>query len=365
MPGRGEYLGDWTRVGGRKRGAPGNWSCSRIRLRHSLSMDLGIVVMIGSDGLTPQAVGRACEERGFESLFWAEHTHIPVRSLRADGASTRWYADTYDPFTALSAAAAVTSTLKLGTGVCLVIERDPITLAKEVASLDRLSGGRFLFGVGAGWNREEMADHGTEPRTRMALLADRVRAMREIWANDEASYHGQFVDFDPLWSWPKPAQRPGPPVLVAGNGPGSEDRVLDFGDQWMPQSGPFADVAEFRRRVAALRRRAQDAGREPIPVTVFGVPPDRALLAEFAEAGADRCLLPLTSLDASETMSKLDDWAALRSESSRLPRSARPRECETPAGRPVASAQALARACADHPPLRPAAHQRQRASSRP
>lgn len=267
--------------------------------------------MVGSDGLTPQAVGRACEERGFESLFWAEHTHIPVRSRRADGGPARWYADTYDPFTALSAAAAVTSTLKLGTGVCLVIERDPITLAKEVASLDRLSGGRFLFGVGAGWNREEMADHGTDPRTRMALLADRVRAMREIWAEDEASYHGQFVDFDPLWSWPKPAQRPGPPVLVAGNGPGSEDRVLAFGDQWMPQSGPFAGIAEFRQRVAVLRQRAKDAGRPPIAVTVFGVRPDRASLDEFSEAGADRCLLALTSLAASETMNRLDAWAAL------------------------------------------------------
>jgi probable F420-dependent oxidoreductase len=276
-------------------------------------MHLGIVVMLGSDGLTPQTVGRACEERGFESLFWAEHTHIPVRSRRPDGVSTRSYAETYDPFTALSAAAAVTSTLKLGTGVCLVIERDPITLAKEVASLDRLSGGRFLFGVGAGWNREEMADHGTDPRTRMALLADRVRAMREIWMQEEASYHGQFVDFGPLWSWPKPVQRPHPPVLVGGNGPGSEDRVLDFGDQWMPQSGPLADMAEFTRRVASLRQRAEAAGRGPIPVTVFGAPPDPALLQEFAEAGADRCLLPLTSLDAGETMGKLDDWAGLPS----------------------------------------------------
>ena len=268
--------------------------------------------MVGSDGLMPQALGRACEERGFESLFWAEHTHIPVRSRRPDGGSTRFYADTYDPFTALSAAAAVTSTLKLGTAVCLVIERDPITLAKEVASLDRLSGGRFLFGVGAGWNREEMADHGTDPRIRMALLADRVRAMREIWTRDEASYHGQFVDFDPLWSWPKPVQQPWPPVLVGGNGPGSEDRVLDFGDEWMPQSGPLADVAEFRRRVASLRERAEAAGRGPIRVTVFGVPPDIGLLNEFAEAGADRCLLSLTGLDARETMTKLDDWTGLR-----------------------------------------------------
>lgn len=274
-------------------------------------MDIGIVVMTGSDGLTPQAVGRACEERGFESLFWAEHTHIPVRSRRADGAPTRFYADTYDPFAALSAAAAVTSSLRLGTAVCLVVERDPITLAKEVASLDRLSGGRFLFGVGAGWNREEMADHGTDPRTRMALLADRVRAMREIWTSDEASYHGQFADFGPLWSWPKPVQQPCPPVLVGGNGPGSEDRVLEFGDQWLPQSGPLADMTEFRRRVAGLRRRAQEAGRGRIPVTVFGAPPDAALLSEFAEAGADRCLIPLISLAASETLAKLDDWAGL------------------------------------------------------
>jgi probable F420-dependent oxidoreductase len=270
-------------------------------------MDIGIVVMVGSDGLTPQEVGRAAEDRGFESLFWAEHTHIPVRSRRADGASTRFYADTYDPFVALSAVASVTSRLKLGTGVCLVIERDPITLAKEVASLDRLSGGRFLFGVGAGWNREEMADHGTDPKTRMALLADRVRAMREIWTADEASYHGRFTDFEPLWSWPKPVRQPHPPVLVGGNGPGSEDRVMAFGDEWLPQSGPLADIEEFRQRVTSLRDRA---GRR-VPVTVFAVPPRKQLLAEFAEAGADRCLLALSSLAAKETLETLDEWAGL------------------------------------------------------
>jgi probable F420-dependent oxidoreductase len=270
-------------------------------------MDVGIVVMVGSSGLTPQEVGRAAEDRGFDSLFWAEHTHIPVRSRRADGASTRFYADTYDPFVALSAVASVTSRLKLGTGVCLVIERQPITLAKEVASLDRLSGGRFLFGVGAGWNREEMADHGTDPKTRMALLADRVRAMRSIWTAEEAAYHGPFTDFEPLWSWPKPVQQPHPPVLVGGNGPGSEDRVLDFGDEWLPQSGPFADIAEFQRRVAALREKAGRA----VPVTVFGVPPRKQLLAEFAAAGADRCLLPLTSLAQKDTLESLDEWAGL------------------------------------------------------
>jgi probable F420-dependent oxidoreductase len=274
-------------------------------------MDLGVALMLGSAGLTPPELGRAVEERGFESLFCAEHTHIPVASSRTDGRPVRPYADTLDPFVALSAAAAVTSRIKLGTGVCLVIERDPITLAKEVASLDRLSGGRFLFGVGAGWNQMEMANHGTEPRTRMALLADRVRAMREIWTTEEAEYHGEYVDFGPLWSWPKPVQRPHPPVLVGGNGPGAEDRVLAFGDEWLPQSGPLADMAEFRRRVTNLRQRAADAGRGWVPVTVFGVPPDKALLAGFAAAGADRCLLSLEHLGAAETLAALDDWASL------------------------------------------------------
>jgi probable F420-dependent oxidoreductase len=274
-------------------------------------MDLGVALMLGSAGLTPPELGRAVEERGFESLFCAEHTHIPVASSRTDGRPVRPYADTLDPFVALSAAAAVTSRIKLGTGVCLVIERDPITLAKEVASLDRLSGGRFLFGVGAGWNRMEMADHGTEPRTRMALLADRVRAMREIWTTEEAEYHGEYVDFGPLWSWPKPVQRPHPPVLVGGNGPGAEDRVLAFGDEWLPQSGPLADMAEFRRRVTNLRQRAADAGRGRVPVTVFGVPPDKALVAGFAAAGADRCLLSLEHVGAAETLAALDDWASL------------------------------------------------------
>jgi probable F420-dependent oxidoreductase len=274
-------------------------------------MDVGIALMIGSTGLTPPELGRAVEERGFDSLFCAEHTHIPVRSTRTDGRPVRPYADTFDPFVALSAAAAVTSRIKLGTGVCLVTERDPITLAKEVASLDRLSGGRFLFGVGAGWNEAEMTDHGTKPRTRMALLADRIKAMREIWTAEEAEYHGEYVDFGPLWSWPKPVQQPHPPVLVGGNGPGSENRVLDFGDEWLPQCGPLADVAEFQRRVTALRRCAADAGRGQIPVTVFGVPPDKALLADFAAAGADRCLLALAHLDASETLAVLDDWARL------------------------------------------------------
>jgi probable F420-dependent oxidoreductase len=274
-------------------------------------MDVGVAVFAGSYGLAPPALGRAVEARGFESLFYAEHTHIPVASRRPDGRPVRPFAETYDPFVALSAVAAVTTTLKVGTGVCLVTERDPIITAKAVASLDRIAEGRFLFGVGAGWNREELLNHGTDPRTRMGLLADRVHAMRRIWTRDEAEYHGSFVDFDPIWSWPKPVQRPHPPVLVGGNGPGTEDRVLDFGGGWMPQGGRLESVEELGRRVGALQRRAADAGRAPIPVTLWGAIPDGALLEAFAEAGVDRCLLTLGPGEEAELLATLDDWAAL------------------------------------------------------
>ncbi|WP_053204382.1 LLM class F420-dependent oxidoreductase [Jiangella muralis] len=274
-------------------------------------MDIGITTFSGSYGIEPPALGRAVEDRGFESLFYPEHTHIPVQSRRADGSPTRSYAETYDPFVALSAVAAVTRTLTLGTGVCLVTQRDPIVTAKEVACLDRLSGGRFIFGVGAGWNRMELANHGTDPRTRMALLAERVQAMRRIWTTDEAEFHGHYVDFDPVWSWPKPSQRPHPPVLVGGNGPGVEDRVLAFGDGWFPQCDGLADVDELSRRVAALRRRAADAGRGPIPVTVFNPPPDKRLLDGLAAGGIDRCLLLLPAGPESELLGTLDEWAPL------------------------------------------------------
>ena len=163
----------------------------------------------------------------------------------------------YDLFVAVTAAVAATTRLRVGSGICLVIERDPITTAKEVASVDYLSGGRFEFGVGAGWNREEMANHGTDPRQRMAVMRERVEAMKEIWTSDEASYAGEYVKFERIWSWPKPAQRPHPPVLVGGDGPGVLDRVLAFGDAWFPNHAPEGIL----ERAAELRSRAGPAGR--------------------------------------------------------------------------------------------------------
>jgi len=194
----------------------------------------------------------------------------------------RKYAHTYDLFVALTAAAVVTTRLRVGSGVCLVIERDPIITAKEVASVDRLSGGRFEFGVGAGWNREEMVNHGTDPRRRMAILAERVEAMKQIWTQDEASYTGEHVAFDRIWSWPKPAQRPHPPILVGGNGPTVLDRVLAFGDAWFPNYAR-GGVLE---RCAELRARAE----RPIDLMVMGVPADPHVLEQFEQAGFRRAV---------------------------------------------------------------------------
>ena len=253
------------------------------------------------------------EARGFDSLFFPEHTHIPAsrESPWLGGRELpRKYAHTFDPFVALGAAAAVTKTLMLGTGICLVIERDPITTAKEVASVDYLSGGRFEFGVGAGWNREEMANHGTDPRRRMAVMRERVEAMKEIWTSDEASYAGEYVKFERIWSWPKPAQRPHPPVLVGGNGPKVLKRVLAFGDAWFPNRIPPDD--QMIARVEELQRLASEAGRTPIPVTIQIPPRDPAVLEQYERAGVTRTvhmLRPGDAADAGSAERKLDEWA--------------------------------------------------------
>lgn len=272
-------------------------------------MDFGLVLFCTDETVGPVAIGQAAEEAGFESLFVTEHTHIPARRETpwpGGGELPREYARTYDPFVALSAIAATTERLKVGTAICLVVEHDPIVLAKQVASVDRLSGGRFVFGVGGGWNREEMRDHGTDPTTRFQLLRERVLAMQAIWTQDEAAFHGDLVDFDPLWSWPKPAQQPHPPVLLGGNAPATLDRVIEFGDGWLPNT---RDVDSLDPRIADLRRRAAEAGRPRPSVTYYGAGRGDATLERLAGAGVDRCLFVLPSTPAEENVARIEQFA--------------------------------------------------------
>lgn len=250
--------------------------------------------------MDPGAFARLVEERGHESLFFPEHTHIPASRSTAypgGGELPRKYAHTYDLFVSMTAAALATTKLRVGSGICLVIERDPITTAKEVASIDVLSGGRVEFGVGAGWNREEMADHGTDPVRRMQILAERVEAMKAIWTQDEASYHGEHVAFDRIWSWPKPAQRPYPPILVGGNGPTVFDRVLAFGDAWMPN---YAE--DTLARAKELKARAD----RPIDLMVMGIPADPKVIEEFELAGFRRAVHWLPSAGRAHVEEALD-----------------------------------------------------------
>jgi probable F420-dependent oxidoreductase len=267
-------------------------------------MDFGIGYFPTHDAVGPGAIARLAEERGFASLFFAEHTHIPASRetpYTGGGELPRKYSHTYDLFVALTAAAAATSRLRVGSGICLVIERDPITTAKEVASLDHLSGGRFEFGIGAGWNREEMANHGTNPRTRMRLMRERVEAMKAIWTQDEASYHGEFVEFDRIWSWPKPLQRPHPPVLVGGAGPTVLERVLAFGDAWFPNHQPGLD-----QRVAELHSRAE----RPIDVQVLGMPPEAGAIEDMHKLGASSVMRWIPSGGQSVAERELERWEA-------------------------------------------------------
>jgi probable F420-dependent oxidoreductase len=212
---------------------------------------IGIAMFPNVDAPAPGRLGRMIEDRGLESLWFAEHSHLPVEAQAAEGGGQgNRYSKTFDPFVAMTAASAATTTLKIGTGVCLVPQRDPIHTAKEVATVDVLSDGRVIFGVGAGWNRQEMRNHGTDPKVRMRMLTERVQAMIEIWTKDEAEYHGHLVDFDPLQAWPKPVQIPYPPIMVGGAGPTVEDRILAFGDGWAPM------IADRGRRVRPVRTTA-------------------------------------------------------------------------------------------------------------
>lgn len=273
-------------------------------------MDFGVTMFLTEYTIGAAELARAVEDLGFESLWIPEHTHIPAerRSPWPGGAELpREYSHSLDPFLALSAAAAVTTTLRLGTGVCLVIERDPITLAKEVATLDQLSHGRFLFGIGGGWNLEEMSNHGTDPAHRWSVLRERVKAMQQIWTEDEASFHGEFVDFDRIWQWPKPVQRPYPPVIVGGNGARTLRRVIDYGDEWMPIVGRTGPSIE--ERIKELAQLASEAGRAPIPVSAWGVRPSLDQIEHWATLGVRRCIFGLPAAGADEVLPRLKRYA--------------------------------------------------------
>ncbi|HYB40709.1 MAG TPA: LLM class F420-dependent oxidoreductase [Candidatus Methylomirabilis sp.] len=276
-------------------------------------MHVGVHMFATEYSIHIAELAREAERRGFESLFVPEHTHIPTsRTSPWPGGPVlpQEYWHTHDPFVALAVAATATTTLKLATGICLVVERDPIVTAKCVASLDVLSGGRFLFGIGAGWNAEEMENHGTDFKSRFALMRERVLAMKAIWTQEAAEFHGQFVNFEPMWAHPKPAQKPHPPVLLGGETAHTLQRVVDFCEGWLPRGRGGFDIAPG---LADLRARALKAGRDPksISVTVFGTSPEPAVLARYAELGVTRVTFGLPSKDRETVLPLLDRYARL------------------------------------------------------
>jgi probable F420-dependent oxidoreductase len=270
-------------------------------------MELGVAVQPTDLSVTVTDVARAVEQAGLESLFLVEHTHVPVsRRHLLDDELFSHLARIFDQFTVLGAMAAVTSRLKLGTGMCIAAQRDPITLAKQVVTIDHLSRGRFIFGVAAGWLTEEMRNHGVEPQLRWTLMREKILAMQAIWTQDEAEFHGEFVDFDPILLWPKPVQVPYPPVLVGGSGPRSLRAAAEYGDGWMPI---VEETAEFETQLAELHRLCEEAGRPDMEVTAFMWEPDEQLLARCAELGVTRCVVWAPIQDLAALQSFLDSYA--------------------------------------------------------
>ena len=276
-------------------------------------MHVGALIFATDYTIRMDELAVAMEERGFESLFLPEHTHIPASRLSpwpggADLPSDYWH--THDPFVALAYAGAVTKNLKLGTGICLLAQREAIVTAKNVASLDMMSNGRFIFGIGGGWNVEEMNDHGVEYKTRFAQIKDQVLAMKALWTEEDAAYHGEFVNFDASWAHPKPVQTPHPPVIMGGETDYTLARVVDYCDGWLPRARHGFDAAE---NMARLKKFADAAGRDAaeISVSVFGAPGDADELAKYAEAGVTRAILGLPSAPRDEVLRLLDQYAPL------------------------------------------------------
>jgi probable F420-dependent oxidoreductase len=276
-------------------------------------MQVGVFYFPADYGIDVAELAQALETRGFASLYVPEHTHTPTsrRSpFPGGGELPKKYSHTHDPFVALSFAAAATKKLVLGTGICLIPERDPIVTAKCVASLDQLSGGRFVFGIGGGWNVEEMENHGAQYKTRFKLMRERILAMKALWTEEKAAFHGEFVNFDPVWSWPKPRQRPHPPILLGGESDYTLRRIVEYCDGWIPRP-----IAGFTPRDAKtrLRRMAEQRGRDPtsLSITVFRAPADKAALDDYRAAGIEGALLEVPDLGRDEILRLLDKYAPL------------------------------------------------------
>jgi probable F420-dependent oxidoreductase len=274
-------------------------------------MRVGVFYFPTDYGIDIRELARAAEERGFESLLLPEHTHIP-KSRRTPfpggGELPKAYSHTHDPFVALSFAAAVTQKILLGTGICLIPQRDAIVTAKCVASVDQLSNGRFLFGIGGGWNVDEMENHGARYETRFKLMRERILAMKALWTEEEAAFHGEMVKFDPVWLYPKPAQRPHPPILLGGSSDYTVKRVVEFCDGWLPIARPGFNPKEA---VARFGQAAAAAGRDlsTLSISVFGAPADDAVLAQYREVGIHRAVLAVPDLSRDEILGVLDRYA--------------------------------------------------------
>src|ERR1700683_92227 len=273
--------------------------------------EFGLFMFPTDYSIQPVELAIAAEERGFESLFFPEHTHIPAsRKTPFPGGTElpKEYSHTHDPFVALGAAAAVTKKLKLGTGVCLVIERDPIVLAKEVASLDMISNGRVVFGIGGGWNVEEMENHGAPYKRRWRIVREKVLAMREIWNKEAAEFHGEFVNFDPIWCYPKPVQKGGPPVLLGSQSKKVFERVADYCDGWLPINNPRNDWPAL---IKTLREHEKQRGRAHLSLSLFGAPPKEEPLHQLIELGFERLLFPLPPAPRETVMPMIDNYAKI------------------------------------------------------
>ena len=279
-------------------------------------MDFGASMFLTDYSMAPGELAQALEQRGFESIWGPEHSHIPTSRRTpypGGGDLPKAYYDAMDPFVTLTAAAMVTKTLKLGTGVCLVNQRDTIQTAKLVASIDQVSGGRCLFGIGIGWNAEEMEDHGTAFASRAKLVRERVEAMKAIWTKSKAEYRGELVNFPEMMAWPKPVQKPHPPVIVGGAYPQAARRAVRYGDGWIPLAGrpnQYGDVFDF---VPKFRAMLKEAGRDEAscPITLFNVPEDADQLKRYRDLGAVRVVVALPAEKADATLPVLDRWASL------------------------------------------------------